>query len=120
MDAIVVSAVGAILPHGEGAETCWEGIRSGRSAIAPIRSYDVSGHPVQIAAECPDPTRSMDTAPHGRSAALMASAWSEAMVSRLAGANTNLTEGSMRRPRKMDAAATKSSRRPLVQLPMTT
>ena len=48
---VVVTGVGAVTPLGLDAPTMWESALSGHSAVGPIRAFDASGFPVQIAAE---------------------------------------------------------------------
>ncbi|MFN8380211.1 MAG: beta-ketoacyl-ACP synthase II [Anaerolineae bacterium] len=48
---VVVTGYGVISPLGLTAEDSWEGIKAGRSGIAPITRFDPSGLAVRIAAE---------------------------------------------------------------------
>jgi len=51
---VVVTGFGALAPNGNTAEAFWEATRSGKSGLARIESFDVSGFPVQIAGEVKD------------------------------------------------------------------
>lgn len=55
---VVVTGVGSISPYGEGAETYWQGLRSGRSAVGPITLFDASNASSRVAAEVRDWTPS--------------------------------------------------------------
>lgn len=54
MRRVVVSGLGVVAPNGIGKETFWNACLNGISGVGPIRSFDASAHPVQIAAEVPD------------------------------------------------------------------
>ena len=58
----VVTAMGAITPIGNDAETYWTNLVAGVSGAGPITSFDTTGHDVRIAAEVKDfdPTVAMD------------------------------------------------------------
>jgi len=58
----VVTAMGAITPIGNDAETYWTNLMAGVSGAGPITSFDTAGHDVRIAAEVKDfdPTAAMD------------------------------------------------------------
>jgi 3-oxoacyl-[acyl-carrier-protein] synthase II len=58
----VVTAMGAITPIGNDAETYWTNLIAGVSGAGPITSFDTTGHDVRIAAEVKDfdPTVAMD------------------------------------------------------------
>jgi 3-oxoacyl-[acyl-carrier-protein] synthase II len=58
----VVTAMGAITPIGNDAETYWINLMAGVSGAGPITSFDTTGHEVRIAAEVKDfdPTVAMD------------------------------------------------------------
>jgi 3-oxoacyl-[acyl-carrier-protein] synthase II len=58
----VVTAMGAITPIGNNAETYWTNLVAGVSGAGPITSFDTTGHDVRIAAEVKDfdPTVAMD------------------------------------------------------------
>ena len=60
MRRVVVTGLGIVAPNGIGKEAFWSACINGRSGVGPIRSFDASGHPVQIAAEVPD----FDAAPY--------------------------------------------------------
>ncbi|MCB9838507.1 MAG: hypothetical protein H6813_04145 [Phycisphaeraceae bacterium] len=51
---VVITGLGAITGLGIGAEAAWQGLLEGRSALAPIKSFDASAFPCRIAAEIPD------------------------------------------------------------------
>jgi len=51
---IAITGMGAISPLGVGAETLWQGLREGRSAIGPLRHPDADRLRVKIAAQVPD------------------------------------------------------------------
>jgi 3-oxoacyl-[acyl-carrier-protein] synthase-1 len=48
---VVVAGSGAICAAGTSPEQIWEAVRSGRSAIRPIRQWDASGWPTPLAGE---------------------------------------------------------------------
>lgn len=54
MRRVVVSGLGVVAPNGIGKDAFWNACLEGRSGVGPIRSFDASKHPVQIAAEVPD------------------------------------------------------------------
>ncbi|MEA2545669.1 MAG: 3-oxoacyl-[acyl-carrier-protein] synthase [Chloroflexota bacterium] len=58
----VVTAMGAITPIGNDADTYWTNLIGGVSGAGPITSFDTTGHDVRIAAEVKDfdPTVAMD------------------------------------------------------------
>jgi 3-oxoacyl-[acyl-carrier-protein] synthase II len=51
---VVVTGLGAVSPFGEGAETLWSALCSGRSGVGPIKQFDTTGYETTIAAEVPD------------------------------------------------------------------
>lgn len=51
MRRVVVTGVGVVAPNGVGKEAFWSACVNGISGVGPIRSFDASGHPVQIAGE---------------------------------------------------------------------
>lgn len=51
---VCITGVGAVSPFGRTAEALWEGLASGRSAIAPITSFDASSLACRIAGEVRD------------------------------------------------------------------
>jgi 3-oxoacyl-[acyl-carrier-protein] synthase II len=53
MRRVVVTGLGVVAPNGVGKEAFWSACLEGRSGVGPIRTFDASGHPVQIAAEIP-------------------------------------------------------------------
>src|SRR5262245_1341362 len=58
----VVTAMGAISPIGNDAETYWSNLLAGVSGAGPITTFDASGHDVRIATEVKgfDPSLTMD------------------------------------------------------------
>ena len=60
MRRVVVTGLGVIAPNGIGRQEFWSSCTAGKSGVAQIRSFDASGHPVQIAAE----VRDFDVTPH--------------------------------------------------------
>ena len=54
MRRVVVTGLGVVAPNGIGKEAFWSACLNGKSGVGPIRSFDASAHPVQIAAEVPD------------------------------------------------------------------
>lgn len=60
MRRAVVTGIGVVAPNGVGKDAFWKACVTGHSGVGPIRSFDASGHPVQIAAEVPD----FDVAPY--------------------------------------------------------
>ncbi|CAN5316082.1 beta-ketoacyl-ACP synthase II [soil metagenome] len=52
---VAITGVGAVTPHGIGAAALWEGLLAGRSAAAPITSFDASAHAVRFACEVAEP-----------------------------------------------------------------
>jgi 3-oxoacyl-[acyl-carrier-protein] synthase II len=53
MRRVVVTGLGVVAPNGIGKDAFWSACLNGKSGVGPIRSFDASGHPVQIAAEVP-------------------------------------------------------------------
>jgi 3-oxoacyl-[acyl-carrier-protein] synthase II len=51
---VAITGMGVKTPIGLDLDSFWAGLRSGRSAGAPIRSWDTSEHPVKFACEIPD------------------------------------------------------------------
>lgn len=51
---VVITGFGCVTPIGIGRETYWSSLRSGKSGVRRIESFDPSGFNVQIAAEIPD------------------------------------------------------------------
>jgi 3-oxoacyl-[acyl-carrier-protein] synthase-1 len=51
---VVVAGSGAICAAGKSPEEIWEAVRTGRSAIRPIRQWDASGWPTSLAGEIPE------------------------------------------------------------------
>ena len=51
---VAITGMGAISAYGEGALPLWQGLREGRSAIAPLRHPDAARLRVRIAAQVPD------------------------------------------------------------------
>ncbi len=54
MRRVVISGLGVVSPNGIGREAFWNACVNGRSGVGPIRAFDPSGHPIQIAGEVPD------------------------------------------------------------------
>src|SRR5262245_50275094 len=54
MRRVVISGLGVVSPNGIGKDAFWSACVEGRSGVGPIRSFDASGHPVQIAGEVPE------------------------------------------------------------------
>src|SRR5258708_16346217 len=54
MRRVVGTGLGVVAPNGIGKEAFWSACLNGKSGVGPIRSFDATGHPVQIAAEVPD------------------------------------------------------------------
>lgn len=54
MKRVVITGVGVITPVGIGKETFWNSIKSGKSGVGPIESFDVSEYNTRIAAEVKD------------------------------------------------------------------
>src|SRR6202161_4185022 len=48
---VVVTGIGLICGVGNTAPQVWEGLLAGRSGMAEIKSFDLTGHPVRFAAE---------------------------------------------------------------------
>lgn len=60
---VAITGMGAVSPHGVGAEALWQGLREGRSGIRPLRHPDAGRLRVKIAAQVPesfDPTAGVD------------------------------------------------------------
>jgi 3-oxoacyl-[acyl-carrier-protein] synthase II len=53
---VVVTGLGVVSPFGAGIKAFWEGLASGRCAIEPMRTIDVSGFRASIGAEVPEDT----------------------------------------------------------------
>jgi 3-oxoacyl-[acyl-carrier-protein] synthase II len=60
MRRVVVTGIGVVAPNGIGKDAFWAACVEGKSGVGPIRSFDASRHPIQIAAEVPD----FDPTPH--------------------------------------------------------
>jgi 3-oxoacyl-[acyl-carrier-protein] synthase II len=50
----VITGVGVVAPNGVGKDAFWSACVEGVSGVKPIRCFDASAHPVQIAGEVPD------------------------------------------------------------------
>jgi beta-ketoacyl-acyl-carrier-protein synthase II len=48
---VAITGLGLVTPAGNDVAATWSALLAGRSAVAPIRSFDASGFPVRIAAE---------------------------------------------------------------------
>ncbi len=51
---VVITGFGCVTPIGIGREQFWQGLRSGKSGVRRIESFDASGFNVQIAGEIPE------------------------------------------------------------------
>jgi len=51
---VVVTGIGLVCGVGKTAPEVWEGLLAGRSGMAEIKAFDLTGHPVRIAAEVKD------------------------------------------------------------------
>ena len=51
MTRVLVTGMGAVSPYGKGIEPILEALRTGKSAVGPIRGWDCSEHRCQIGAE---------------------------------------------------------------------
>jgi 3-oxoacyl-[acyl-carrier-protein] synthase II len=51
---VVVTGLGLICGVGKSAPELWEGLMAGRSGMAEIKAFDLTGHPVRFAAEVKD------------------------------------------------------------------
>src|SRR5271155_1648526 len=51
---VVVTGLGLICGVGKTAPELWEGLMAGRSGMAEIKAFDLTGHPVRFAAEVKD------------------------------------------------------------------
>lgn len=54
MNTVVVTGIGVVTPIGIGTDEFWTGLKTGRSGAGPIKSFDASDLPVQIACEVSD------------------------------------------------------------------
>jgi 3-oxoacyl-[acyl-carrier-protein] synthase II len=54
MRRVVISGIGVVAPNGVGKDAFWKGCVDGHSGIGPIRSFDASAHPIQVAGEVHD------------------------------------------------------------------
>jgi len=54
MRRVVITGIGVVAPNGIGREQFWAGCVEGRSGIGPIRAFNASRHPIQVAGEVPD------------------------------------------------------------------
>ena len=54
MRRVAVTGVGVVSPIGTGVPAFFEGLRTGRSGVADIRSFDARTFPTRIAAEVKD------------------------------------------------------------------
>ena len=54
MRRVVITGLGVVAPNGVGKDAFWSACRDGTSGVGPIRSFDATRHPVQIAAEVND------------------------------------------------------------------
>ncbi|WP_331742293.1 beta-ketoacyl-[acyl-carrier-protein] synthase family protein (plasmid) [Streptomyces sp. NBC_00876] len=54
MTRVAITAVGAVTPLGNDADTTWEGLAAGRSGVGRLTTFDAEGFPVRIAAQVKD------------------------------------------------------------------
>ena len=54
MRRVVITGLGVVAPNGVGKDAFWSACQEGVSGVGPIRSFDASTYPVQIAGEVPD------------------------------------------------------------------
>src|SRR5438477_13005672 len=54
MRRVAITGLGVVAPNGIGKAAFWSSCVNGRSGVGPIRCFDASNHPVQIAGEVPD------------------------------------------------------------------
>lgn len=54
MRRVVITGLGVVAPNGVGKDAFWAACCDGVSGVGPIRSFDATRHPVQIAAEVND------------------------------------------------------------------
>ena len=52
-DGVAVTGMGVVSPHGVGVPAFWTGVIEGRSAAAPITTFDASAHGVRFACQAP-------------------------------------------------------------------
>src|ERR1700710_2671065 len=51
---VVVTGIGLICGVGKTAPEVWDGLLAGKSGMAEIKAFDLTGHPVRFAAEVKD------------------------------------------------------------------
>ena len=51
---VVVTGIGLVCGVGKTVPEVWEGLLAGRSGMGEIKAFDLTGHPVRIAAEVKD------------------------------------------------------------------
>src|SRR5271168_4662531 len=54
MRRVVISGIGVVAPNWVGKDAFWDGCVEGHSGVGPIRSFDASNHPIQVAGEVHD------------------------------------------------------------------
>src|SRR5947207_9925284 len=54
MRRVAVTGLGVVAPNGVGKDAFWSACVNGTSGVGPIRSFDASHHPVQVAGEVHD------------------------------------------------------------------
>ncbi|MFD5451427.1 beta-ketoacyl-[acyl-carrier-protein] synthase family protein [Streptomyces sp. NPDC003470] len=54
MTRVAITAVGAVTPLGNDADTTWEGLAAGRNGVGRLTTFDTDGFPVRIAAMVED------------------------------------------------------------------
>src|SRR5262245_6414116 len=60
MRRVVITGLGVVAPNGVGKDAFWSACQEGVSGVGPIRSFDASTYPVQIAGE----VTNFDVAPY--------------------------------------------------------
>ena len=61
-EAVVVTGLGAVSGWGWGCSPLWDGLRAGKSAVAPPSRFDTTGHRTRLAAEVPPPPAAPEAA----------------------------------------------------------
>ena len=51
---VVVTGIGLLCGVGKTAQEVWDGLLAGKSGMAEIKAFDLTGHPVRFAAEVKD------------------------------------------------------------------
>jgi 3-oxoacyl-[acyl-carrier-protein] synthase II len=50
---VAITGIGVVAPSGVGKDALWRLLRTGGSAVGPVRGFDAAAYPVQIAAQLP-------------------------------------------------------------------